>query len=804
MKVRILLAGIVFASVAFCLADGDETTKAGHSLHGEAFNEGPRQAAYLMDGMPKIDFPAATQSKEAQAFFNQGVGQLHGFWYFEAERSFRQVAMLDTNCAMAYWGMAMANVQNETRAKEFMEKAVKLTNDLGRRELLYVNSLADFYLKKSRSGSNRSTDAAPSDDRHRKYVKALEQIVEEFPDDLEAKTFLAFKIWDNNGRIRISSHTATDALAREVLAKNPLHPVHHARIHLWNNEADRRALDSAARCGQGSPAIAHMWHMPGHTYSALHRYADAAWQQEASARVDHAYMMRNRVLPDQIHNYAHNNDWLVRNLSYLGRVREAIDLAKNMVELPRHPKYNSLSRSKTAEGVTNSTSSYPGAEIASNRRRDNSASYGRTRLTDLYTRWELWNDLITLGKTAYLEPTDIPEEQARRAKALGIAYFSKGDVDSGMGEISALEAAIKTEKDWRREDMEEAEAKARQEKKPDDDVKKAMTEALDAHTSKVKSMEKSLQELRFYELVAREKNDEASKLLDDLNDIPKERLAKLHLKLGDKEKAVKLAKEAVDDSTNQVQTLASYVDILSECDKKDEAKEQFERLRSVAAQADLNLPVFERLKPLAKSLKLKDDWRLPYKPATDVGERPPLDRLGPFRWGPSPAPEFALRNSENEEVSLKNYRGKPLVVIFYLGHGCVHCIEQLNSFAPMASQYKEAGISLLAVSTDSAEGLKKTLEKSKSEDGFPFPLVSNEKLDVFKAYRAYDDFEKMPLHGTFLIDGNGMVRWQDISYEPFNETQFLLKEAKRLLNLSGGPLLTEKKPVLKSPRAGSL
>ena len=112
--------------------------------------------------------------------------------------------------------------------------------------------------------------------------------------------------------------------------------------------------------------------------------------------------------------------------------------------------------------------------------------------------------------------------------------------------------------------------------------------------------------------------------------------------------------------------------------------------------------------------------------------------------------------------------------------------------------------SISFMSTDSADGLKKTLEKSKSEDGFPFPLVSNEKLDVFKAYRAYDDFEKMPLHGTFLIDGNGMVRWQDISYEPFNETQFLLKEAKRLLNLSGGPLLTEKKPVLKSPRAGSL
>ena len=54
-------------------------------------------------------------------------------------------------------------------------------------------------------------------------------------------------------------------------------------------------------------------------------------------------------------------------------------------------------------------------------------------------------------------------------------------------------------------------------------------------------------------------------------------------------------------------------------------------------------------------------------------------------------------------------------------------------------------------------------------------------MDVFKQYRAYDDFEKQPLHGTFLIDRAGLVRWQDISYEPFEEVEFLLKESKRLL-----------------------
>src|SRR4051812_46916545 len=68
----------------------DETLP-GHSSHGEVFNEGPRQKAYLMQGMPAISFEITTQNDESKKFFNQGLGQLHGFWYFEAERSFRQV-----------------------------------------------------------------------------------------------------------------------------------------------------------------------------------------------------------------------------------------------------------------------------------------------------------------------------------------------------------------------------------------------------------------------------------------------------------------------------------------------------------------------------------------------------------------------------------------------------------------------------------------------------------------------------------------------------------------------------------------
>src|SRR5688572_22087875 len=153
MKMSSTLVLVLLAVAAF--GDDEGALRAGHSAHGEAFNEGPRQAAYLMEGMPDIDFPVTTSSAEAQKFFNQGVGQLHGFWYFEAERSFRQVASLDTNCVMALWGMAMANTSNEKRAKEFIENAAKRTNDLSRRECLYIESLAKFYKSK--------------DDRHRQY-----------------------------------------------------------------------------------------------------------------------------------------------------------------------------------------------------------------------------------------------------------------------------------------------------------------------------------------------------------------------------------------------------------------------------------------------------------------------------------------------------------------------------------------------------------------------------------------------------------------------------------------------------------
>ena len=55
-------------------------------------------------------------------------------------------------------------------------------------------------------------------------------------------------------------------------------------------------------------------------------------------------------------------------------------------------------------------------------------------------------------------------------------------------------------------------------------------------------------------------------------------------------------------------------------------------------------------------------------------------------------------------------------------------------------------------------------------------------MTIFQEYRCYDDFEKAALHGTFIVDPQGKIRWQDISYDPFMDVDFLLKEGKRLLS----------------------
>ncbi len=741
------LLRLFLALVALSVVASAAEPAPGHSMNGDAFDEGPRQAAVLMPGSGNVHFPITTKHELAQKFFDQGVGQLHGFWYFEAERSFRQAAALDPDCAITYWGMAMANTNNPQRAAKFIKEATKRKNQASRREQLWIASLADYHADSKKDEKVR----------REALVAALEDLTFEFPDDVEAKAFLVLEIWENKSHgIPFASRRALDALAQEVLAVNPMHPgINHYRIHLWNGaNGDQRALDSAARCGQTAPGIAHLWHMSGHTFSNLKRYPDAAWQQEASARVDHAYMIARHVLPDQIHNFAHNNDWLVKDLQYIGRAHDAVDLAKNMIELPRLG-------SKTGK----------------------SFKMGRERLLETLVRFELWDELVALDGTMYLAPENAAEPEIAQLTALGVAWFRHGDRAKGDAKVAELAALIKKRSDARLAAGLAAEAKAIEEKKDEEEIGKAMATALRRGRFTVNEAESAAAELRVYQALADGKKDVAKAALAKATGISSERRARLSLELGEPADAEKHARDAANANQAQTPSLANLAAVLWQLGKKDAALTTFKKLRPLSAQLDLDVPLFAALAPLAAELKLPADWRVPLKFPADSGTRPELSALGPFRWHPSPAPEWSLPDRDAKPLALADFKGKAVLVVFYLGGGCTSCMEQLNVFAPMTQQFKDAGISIVAVSTEAPGELSKTFANSKQNGAFPFPVLADPEFDAFKAYGAFDDFEKFPIHGAFLIDATGLIRWQDISYEPFRDAKWLLGESKRLLNL---------------------
>lgn len=855
-----------------------------------------------MPGVAGPAFNASTKNPEAQKFIDQGVGQLHGFWYWEAERSFRQAAQLDPDCAIAYWGMAMANTNNDTRATGFIRMAVKHKATASPREQQYIDILSTYYealdkektkktdgkktadkkletkddakpvvnkdedaadkkdnkekndascaaelkeaeqkeaeakaelqkakdqkeaairlesakhaaekhdanaeeadlrkrqeeLKKLEAELTRKADAAAKKEadakkkadeiakkeaKKNRYLdrqKGWEKLATEFPDDTHARAFLALQLWQDRDTVPIQSHQAIDALLEQVFKLAPNHPAQHYRIHLWDDKRPLNAVTAAAACGQTAPGIAHLWHMPGHTYSKLKRFSDAAYHQEASARVDHAYMITDRIMPYQIHNYAHNNEWCIRDLHTIGHAHDGLTLALNMLEIPRHPKSNKPFEKSTVAG------------------------YGRERFYDIAVKYELWPEILRLADTAYLRDPDLPEvDELRRRRYLGVAAAATGEQKIAAEQIAWFE---KFEKDLKpasdSKPKVEQKASAAADAAPPNTCalisSTAVETAQQAQPAKTQTkreaedlqrrVTESLHHIRGVQAQTAGDYAKSLELLKKVGNLPKEHLVRAYSLANEHIEAVKLAREAVKAGEQAVLPRAALVAALWHAGERDAAGDELRTLCKLAATADLDLPAFTRLGEVMNDQECQPDWRTKLETPKDIGVRPALETLGPLRWTPSTAPNWSLADHEGKQRSLAmDYASQPVVVIFYLGHGCLHCVEQLQTFAPLTKDFEAAGIKVIGISTDTPEKLRESVKLfTQAEGAFPMPLLTDSDKTAFKQYRCYDDFEDRAMHGTFLIDARGRIRWQDIGPEPFSDAKFLLKESQRLLAL---------------------
>ncbi len=152
-----------------------------------------------------------------------------------------------------------------------------------------------------------------------------------------------------------------------------------------------------------------------------------------------------------------------------------------------------------------------------------------------------------------------------------------------------------------------------------------------------------------------------------------------------------------------------------------------------------------------------------------------LESFGPLLWQPYRAPLLSVVDTKNKPVTLDEYKGKNVLLIFYLGDECPHCLDQLVQLAKREPDFTRHDTEILAISSNTPAHNKESLKMGE----VPFRLLSDEKLENAKRFKSYDDFEDLALHSTILIDKKGLVQWARNGGDPFMDFDFLLKQIQR-------------------------
>ncbi len=128
------------------------------------------------------------------------------------------------------------------------------------------------------------------------------------------------------------------------------------------------------------------------------------------------------------------------------------------------------------------------------------------------------------------------------------------------------------------------------------------------------------------------------------------------------------------------------------------------------------------------------------------------------------APEFKLRDQDGEEVSLSDYEGRKVLLVFYPGDFSPVCGDQLSLYQEVKPQIAEKGVELVGISVDSFFAHQAFREKL----GIDTTLLSDfePKGEVARAYGAYIDRVGHANRSLVLVDEEGMVEWVHESPTP--------------------------------------
>jgi peroxiredoxin len=755
-----LLLTLLHCSVATSSADDDP----GHSRHGTAFDSGLRQRPWKMEGIGHTHFPITTKAPEVQEWFDQGNTLLHSFWFEEAERSFRWCLKLDPDCAMAYWGLARCGLNWFARGPldtpefkryfDFLSEASRRKAKVSERERLYIEAWEASF----------TGDAFTQDGKERASILArrLQQLVLKFLDDIEAKSLFALF------SIAPSHALSTELVIQQVLAKEPDHPgAHHYRIHNWDAAAPEQGLPSCLRYGQVAPNIGHADHMPGHNYTKMGLWHEAAWSMDSATRVELRYMNQQLALPFETWNYAHNRNYLCYIQEQLGLADAALQGARDLLAAPREPKENKDNKDGDFY-------------------KDGAFDEGMIALVRALLKFERWDEVLTTSNSVAIPWRDIPSDKEMRAFAEALAHIGKNDLAKARVRLQDLKTGIRQ----RKEKAKETEA--------------AWAIGIKSAEGILLAAEGNLLDATrlLTDAAALEKRErEAGEYANDppMNPWPVNRvLGDVYLNRGEHRLAVEAYERALAQEPYDAFTLSGLARAHFALGERAKAENDYGRLLYVWSGANPNLKWMTavtalglKATPVAPTLAPER----PYRPDS-------LAKLGPLNWEPYAAPELDCLDVNREQVRLKDYLGKNVLLIFYLNDECVHCMEQLQAINKRADDWSSENTVVLGVSSVSPEKNNSSAKLGK----LPMRLLSDHDHENARRFASYDDFEELELHSTILIDAQGRVHWKRTGGKPFADVEFLLQSVKRMNQASAAQpngAVTESEPDKPATPAGT-
>ena len=326
-------------SAVMLLPIGTNGAQAQHdAAHGQATTADAASTVPLYDDLGDHHFAIQTESDLAQQYFDQGLRLTYGFNHGEAIRAFNEAARLDPNCAMCYWGIALAYGPNinlpmdsasAVAAYAAMQEALARREHATERERAYIDALAVRYAE---------TPPADRAELDSAYAEAMGELVERYPDDHEAATLYAeslmdlspWNYWEKDGTPRPDTPTILANLERVVEA-NPNHPgACHFYIHAVEAAEPEKGVACAERLAELMPGAGHIVHMPAHIYIRVGRWNDAIEINHHATHVDETYIADQRPMSAYpMVYYPHNYHFLAFAASMAGRGAEAIEAAHN-------------------------------------------------------------------------------------------------------------------------------------------------------------------------------------------------------------------------------------------------------------------------------------------------------------------------------------------------------------------------------------------------------------------------------------------------------------------------------------------